>query len=602
MEYTITYITEHADEVPDEPGCYIFKGSGRHLYVGKGKSLKKRLGRYFTGKRLGDPKAVAMLEHAASVELVLTANEAEALLLEMNLINRFQPKYNVSITGFPYIKITGEEFPRVFVTREARDERTGRYIGPFTDAKAVRKTVALTNRAFGLRTCKYDLDRKPPRRPCLDYEIGVCLGPCVGAISAEEYVSVVAKAVKFVTGRRAGVLGELEKRMADAAARLAFEEAAKWRDVVRGLHRAVADQYAVARKNTNADAVVCEVRGDALYGVVLRVREGRLVDRVAVRTDGPAGDALEEFILGHYGAGAEVPPKIAVARGLPARAALVASLAEKRGGPVSVVAPRRGEYHHLVGVAIKNLEYFIEASELSKARRGELGSVFEELGAALALEEPLRRLEMVDISNTGPGSVVGSLVAFRDGVPDKNSYRRYRIRTVRGQDDLAAIAEVAKRRFARVRSGDEGPPDVFLVDGGSSQLGAASRALGAAGFEGQAVAAFAKDPDRLFVAGSRDAAVISKAATLFLARVRDEAHRFAVEYHRKLRGRVTSKSILDDVAGIGPARKKALLRHFRSLEKIMTASVDELRRAPKMTARAARALFDYLHGARGGES
>ncbi len=602
MEYTITYIAEHADEVPDEAGCYIFKAARKPLYVGKAKSLRKRLSQYFTGKRLGDPKAAAMLKHAASVELVLTANETEALLLEMNLIARFRPKYNVSITGFPYIKITAEKFPCVFVTREAHDKRTGRYIGPFTDAKAVRKTVALTNRAFGLRTCKYDLDRKPPRRSCLDYEIGVCLGPCAGAVSAAEYVSLVEKAVKFVTGRRAGVLRELEKRMADAAARLAFEEAAKWRDVLRGLYRAVADQYAVARKNTNADAVVSEVRGDTLYGVVLRVREGRLVDRVAVRTGAPAGNALEEFILGHYGAGAEIPPKIAVARGLPAREALVASLAEKRGGPVSVAAPRRGEYHHLVGVAVKNLEYFIEASELSKARRGELASVFEELGAALALEAPLRRLEMIDISNTGPKSAVGSLVAFQEGVPDKSSYRRYRIRTVRGQDDLAAIAEVTKRRFARIRRGEDGPPDVFLVDGGSSQLGAASRVLAAAGFEGQTVAAFAKDPDRLFVAGSRGAAALSKAATLFLARVRDEAHRFAVEYHRKLRARAAAKSMLDDVAGIGPARKKALLRHFRSLEKIMNASVDELRRAPKMTAASARALFDYLHGARKGES
>ena len=602
MEFRIEDIKNRLAEVPDEAGCYIFKAARKPLYVGKAKSLRKRLSQYFTGKRLGDPKAVAMLKHAASVELVLTANETEALLLEMNLIDRFRPKYNVSITGFPYIKVTEEKFPRVFVTREAHDERSGRYIGPFTDAKAVRKTVALTNRAFGLRTCKYDLDRRPPRRPCLDYEMGVCLGPCAEAISAEEYVSLVEKAVKFVTGRRAGVLGELGKRMADAAARLAFEEAAKWRDVVRGLHRAVADQYAVARKNTNADAVVCEVKGDALYGVVLRVREGRLVDRVAVRTNAPAGNPLEEFILGHYGAGAEIPPKVAVARGLPAREALVASLAEKRGGPVSVVAPRRGEYHHLVGVAIKNLEYFIEASELSKARRGELASVFEELGAALALEGPLRRLEMVDISNTGPKSAVGSLVVFQDGLPDKGSYRRYRIRTVRGQDDLAAIAEVTKRRFARVKSGDEGTPDVFLVDGGSSQLGAASRALAAGGFEGQAAVAFAKEPDRLFVVGSREPAPISEAATLFLARVRDEAHRFAVEYHRKLRARATSKSILDDVAGIGPARKKALLRHFRSLEKIMTASVDELRRAPKMTAASARALFDYLHGARRGES
>jgi excinuclease ABC subunit C len=601
MEYALNILKERMDEVPDEAGCYIFKGRGKPLYVGKAKSLRKRLNQYFRGKRLGDPKAVAMLKRATDVELMLTANETEALLLEMNLINKYRPRYNVSIHGFPYIKITKERFPRVFLTREARDERTGRYIGPITDAKAVRRTVALTNRAFSLRVCKYDLDRKPPRRPCLDYEIGICLGPCAGAVSVEDYKVLLEKAVKFVTGRRAGVMRELEKRMAAAAAALSFEEAAKWRDVIRGLNRAVAEQYAVARKNTNVDAVSCEVRAGKLYGVVLRVREGRLVDRVAVTADAPAGNPLEQFLLSHYGAGAEVPPKIAVARSFSGRSVLAASLAEKRGGVVGIVVPRWGEYAHLVGVAAKNLEYFIEASELSKARRGELVAVFEELGAATALAKPPSRFEMVDISNTGPTSVVGSLVVFDAGVPDKSSYRRYRIRTVAGQDDLAAIAEVAKRRFARVKSGDDQPPDLFLVDGGLNQLTAAARAVVEAGFEGQKVAAFAKDPDRLFVGGSRQAAAISEAATLFLARVRDEAHRFAVEYHRKVRARAASKSILDEVEGIGPTRKKALLKHFGSAKKIMSASLDELARAPKMTTRAAQALFDYLHGARKGE-
>ncbi len=601
MEYALKHLRERMDEVPDEAGCYIFKGRGKPLYVGKAKSLRKRLNQYFSGKRLGNPKTVAMLKRATDVELVLTANETEALLLEMNLINKYRPKYNVSIHGFPYIKITKERFPRVFLTREARDERTGRYVGPFTDAKAVRRTVALTNRAFSLRTCKYDLDRKAPRRPCLDYEIGICIGPCAGAVSVEDYAALLEKAVKFVTGRRAGVIRELEKRMAAAAAALSFEEAAKWRDVIRGLNRAVAEQYAVARKNTNVDAVSCEVRAGKLYGVVLRVREGRLVDRVAVKVDAPAGNPLEQFLLSHYGAGAEVPPKIAVARSFSGRSVLAASLAEKRGGVVGIVVPRWGEYAHLVGVAAKNLEYFIEASELSKARRGELAAVFEELGAATASAEPPGRFEMVDISNTGPKSVVGSLVVFDAGVPDKSSYRRYRIRTVPGQDDLAAIAEVTKRRFARVKRGDDQPPDFFLVDGGLNQLTAAARAVAEAGFEGQKVAAFAKDPDRLFVRGSRQAAAISEAATLFLARVRDEAHRFAVEYHRKVRARAASKSILDEVEGIGPTRKKALLRHFGSVEKIMSASVDELVRAPKMTTRAAQALFDYLHGARKGE-
>jgi excinuclease ABC subunit C len=602
MEYALKELKERIGEIPDEAGCYIFKSRGKPIYVGKAKSLRKRLSQYLAGKRSGDPKAEAMLKRATDVELMLTANETEALLLEMNLINKHRPKYNVSIHGFPYIKITKERFPRVFLTREGRDERTGRYVGPFTDAKAVRRTVALTNRAFGLRTCKYDLDRKPPRRPCLDYEIGICLGPCAGAVSQGDYAALLEKALKFISGRRAGVIRELEQRMAASAAALSFEEAAKWRDVIRGLNRAVADQYAVARRNTNADAAACEVRADKLYGVVLRVREGRLVDRVAVTTGAPAGDALEQFLLSHYGAGAEVPPKIAVARSFPGRGALAASLAEKRGGTVNVFVPRWGEYAHLVAVAAKNLGYYIEASELSKARRGELSAVFEELGAATASARPPSRLEMIDISNIGPKSIVGSLVVFDGGVPDKSAYRLYRVRTVAGQDDLAAVAEVAKRRFARVKRGEDQPPDLFVVDGGPNQLAAAARAIAEAGFEGQTAAAFAKDPDRLFVPGSREAAAISEAATLFLARVRDEAHRFAVEYHRKVRGRAASKSILDEVAGIGPARKKALLRHFGSVEKIMSAPEAELARAPKMTKRAGQALFDYLHGTREGEA
>jgi excinuclease ABC subunit C len=598
MEYPLTELKGRLDELPDEPGCYVFKRRGKPLYVGKAKSLRKRVGQYFSGRSSGDPKAAAMLERATELELILTANETEALLLEMNLINKYRPKYNVSIHGFPYIKITKEKYPRIFVTREGHDVRTGRYVGPFTDASAVRRTVALTNRAFGLRTCAYDLDRNPPRRPCLDYEIGICLGPCADAVTLEDYAVLVEKALKFITGRRSGVMRELEHRMAKAAASLAFEEAAKWRDVIKGLDRAVADQHAVAQRNVNADATACEVRAGKLYGVILRIREGKLVDRVTVATDAPAGNALEQFLLSHYGAGAEVPPKITVTRNFPGRNALAPSLAEKRGGTVAIFVPRWGEYAHLTNVAEKNLRYFIEAAEFSKARRGELAAVFEELAAATGAAEPPRRLEMVDISNLGPKSVVGSLVVFGGGIPDKNSYRRYRVKTISGQDDLAAVAEVTKRRFAKVKNGEEQPPDLFLVDGGPNQLAAAARAAAEAGCGEQTIAAFAKSPDRFFTRGARAAAALSEAATLFLARVRDEAHRFAVEYHRKVRRRGVSKSLLDEVDGIGPVRKKALLKHFGSLKQIMSTSAEELARAPKMSTRAARALFDYLHGAR----
>ncbi|UCH78570.1 MAG: excinuclease ABC subunit C, partial [Candidatus Coatesbacteria bacterium] len=425
MDYVTKELPARWEEIPDEAGCYIFKARGKPLYVGKAKSLRKRLRQYFGGKRPGDPKTAAMLARAREVELVLTANETEALLLEMTLIDRYHPPYNVSLHGFPYIKITKEKFPRLFVTREVPDRRTGKYVGPFTDAKAVRRTVALTNRAFGLRRCQYDLDRQPPSRPCLDYEIGVCVGPCADAITTADYGGRLDKALQFITGRRAGIVRELERRMAEAAAALAFEEAAAWRDVLRGLNRAVADQYAVARRSTNADVAVCEVKGDTLYGVVLRVREGRLVDRVAVKTEVPVGHPLEQFLLSHYGAGAEIPPKIAVPRSFPARAALAVSLEEKRGGPVAVTVPRWGEFAHLIGVAQKNLAYFVEASELDRARRGELEAVFEEVAAATGAPAPLRRAEMIDVSNLGRSAVVGSLAAFTDGIPDKNSYRRY---------------------------------------------------------------------------------------------------------------------------------------------------------------------------------
>ncbi len=343
VEYSLGELKERLAEVPAETGCYIFYERGRPIYVGKAKSLRKRLGQYLSAKATGDPKTVAMLARATGVELLLTANETEALLLEMNLIAKFRPPYNVSIHGFPYIKITKERFPRILVTRESQEPATGRYLGPFTDAKAIRKTVALTNRAFGLRTCKYDFERRPPRRACLDYEMGVCLGPCVDAVNAAAYSSLVARAVKFITGARAGVLAELEKRMAAAAARLAFEEAARWRDVIRGLRRAAAGQYAVVNRRVFADALACRVKGDKLYGVVLRVREGRLVDRLALETAAPAGEPLEEFVLSHYAAGAEVPPKVVVAGRLRGRNALAASLAERRGGAVAVVVPRRGD-------------------------------------------------------------------------------------------------------------------------------------------------------------------------------------------------------------------------------------------------------------------
>lgn len=598
MEFEIGYIAKHLDDVPDEAGCYIFKAGDKPIYVGKAKSLRKRVGQYLGSKPVGDPKTVAMLALATTIEFVVTANETEALLLEMTLIRRLAPKYNITIHGFPHLKITAETYPRIYVTRETPDEGTGRYLGPFTDASAVRRTVELTNRAFKLRMCKHDLDKKPPARPCLDYAMGICLGPCAGSVAPADYGAVVARAVAFITGRRAGVMAELKRRMDRASADMAYEEAAHWRDVIKGLKRAVADQSVVVKRKTDADAFAVEKRGGALYAVVLRVREGLVVDRLAVRTRAPAGDELEEFLLAHYGAGAEVPKTVALPRRLGDGAAVAASLTILRGGAVQVEAPRRGEGARLVGIAAKNLEYFIETSELSRARRGEMAAAFDELARVLGLEAAPRRIEMIDISNTGGKGVVASLVVFQDGIPDKNSYRRYRLKTLTGQDDFGALAEVAGRRFARGRAPGQPLPDVLLVDGGPGQLNAVLGALPEDVRGGVKIASFAKDPDRLFTAGSKRPAPLTETTRLFLARVRDEAHRFAIAYHRKVRGRALTRSLLDDIPGVGPKRKRALLRRFGSLNALAGATVEELAGVGGIPAAAAQAVFEKLHGGR----
>jgi len=583
-------------EIPDGPGCYIFKSGQKLLYVGKAKSLKKRLLQYLGG-RVGDPKTAAMLERAKTVELIITANETEALLLEMTLIERLKPAYNITIHGFPYIKVTKEPFPRVFVTREGHDDSSGKYIGPFTDAGAIRRTVSLTNRAFRLRTCKYELEKKPPARPCLDYEMGKCRGPCApGVASAEDYRDVVERAIRFIIGRRAGVVRDIEKKMREAAARLDFEDAAAWRDVLRGLGRAAAGQAVVGKTRTDADVFAYSPHGAVLYAVILKVREGRLVDRVAFKVAAPAGDPLEELVVSHYGAaGAPIPRVVAVPHSFPGRAAVAATLAQIRGAAVQLVVPRRGEGARLLGLAARNLEYFVETAELSRARRGELAAAFADIGRALDLAAPPSRVEMVDISHTAARETVGSLVRFVGGVPDKSGYRHYRVRAATRGDDLAAVAEVVGRRLARVKAGEEAP-DLLLVDGGPTQLGAALAAAPSAG--GPAVAAFAKDPDRLFGAGGKEPLALSAAARLFLARVRDEAHRFARDYHRKLRGRASVRSILDEVKGIGPVRRKALLKRFGAVTNIMSASTEEIAAVPGVGRRAAGELFGHLHGVR----
>lgn len=600
MEYLLDELATRVAEVPDETGVYLFKADDVPVYVGKAASLRKRLSSYVNPPKGADPKTLAMLEAADAVELIFTRTEAEALLLEANLIARYEPRYNIELRGFPYVKVTKETYPLVAVTREAPGSGA-RFLGPFTDATNLRRNVYLVNRAFGLRTCHYDLDRRPPTRACLDYEMGLCVAPCVGAVTADEYGGSVDDAVRFILGRRTAIFRDLEGRMKEASDGLRFEDAAKLRDMLEALREVARGQVAVTPKKIDRDAVVYKAVDEKVYYVVLRVREGQLVDRFTAVAAAQVGEPLEEFLLSHYGDGSDIPSIIIVSRKVEGVESVEEYLAGLRGGPVSIEKPARGWTARLLDTARKNLRFFVESKSLAAARRGDFDKALEELADVCGVPDgTVGTIEMVDISNTGPTAVVGSLVTFDGGVPDKSRYRRYRVRTVRGQDDFRAISEVVKRRFARIRSDENDAPDVFVVDGGKGQLSAAVEALAGLGFDNQPAAALAKgEPDVLYVRGRPEPAPVSSRVLLILGRIRDEAHRFAVAYHRKLRGRRTTRSILDDVPGVGPKRKRALLRHFGSVEALARATVDELAAVAGMNRPAAEAVFARLHGVLG---
>ncbi|MCP4228912.1 MAG: excinuclease ABC subunit UvrC [bacterium] len=600
MEYRLDELGERLGELPEEPGVYVFRNDDeKALYVGKANVIPKRLQSYAKVKPDGDPKTATMLSEAERVEVIYTHTPSEALLLEMNLIKRYTPRYNISIHGFPYVKISDESFPLLNVSRENPARTPGRFLGPFTDATNLRRTVNLINRAFTLRTCHYDLDKNPPKRACLDYEMGLCDAPCIGVISPDDYMVRIESARKFVEGKRHAIFNDLERRMKKAAADLDYEEAAKYRDMISALRQAARGQRVVSRSTVNLDAAAIEVYGDELYCIVLKVREGLLIDKLEYVISAPAGDTVEAFLLQYYGSGGDIPPVVLLKRKPDDTETITDFLTEKRGGPAKIAKPYRGKKTALLAMAYKNLKYLIESRSIDKARRGELDRAIRTLGESLELTGEPRHIELIDVSNTGPTAVVASLVAFVDGIPDKTRYRRYRIKGLDGQDDFAAIAQVTRRRFKRVKSGEETPPDLFVVDGGKGQLSAAENTLDDIGFPEQPLAAITKgDGDELYVPGKSLPLEIPGDALLLLSRIRDEAHRFAITYHRKLRGKKIQRSILDDVAGVGPRRKKILLRHFGSVEKLAGASPDEIGGVNGIPKNVAKAVYNRLHGGR----
>lgn len=585
--------------LPTEPGVYLFKdAAGEIIYVGKAASLRDRVRSYF--QTTLDPKTQRLMREVSDCEYIVTRTERDALLLEAALIKKHQPRYNIRLKDdkrYPYIKFTDEPFPRIEIAR--RVARDGRYFGPYTSSDAVRETLKILQKIFRLRTCALSLEKIPARqRPCLDHYIGLCDAPCVGAISHEEYEKLVEGATLFLRGRKDDLIEELRARMAEAAERLEFERAARLRDQITALERLFSGQQERVVRPIERDLIGYAVGDGTACVQVFFMRQGRLVGRESFFIEAPADTAPSElltaFVTQYYGKIEQIPREILVPCAVDGSDAIERWLAQRRGGPVRVRTITRGPTRKLLELVAHNAELALRAQALPSLPHDD---ALYELQRVLGLEATPRRIEAYDISNLYGQHAVGSMVVFWDGSPKKSEYRRFRVQTVSGIDDVAMIAEVLERRLERARVGDERflpLPDLILIDGGKGQLRAARRALRQLGCEQIPTIALAKEDEHIFVEGRAQPLVLPREspALQLLQRVRDEAHRFALTYHRAVRRKRFLESALDGIEGLGPARKRKLLERFGSLQGVRRARLDELRAV--LPDAVARRLYDAL--------
>jgi excinuclease ABC subunit C len=587
---------------PDAPGVYLFKDPrGRVLYVGKADVLRDRVRAYF-GPSL-DVRHIRMVERSERVEFAVTGSISEAYLLEANLIKQHKPRYNIRLKddkSYPYVKITlGEDFPRILRTRSLGD-RSARYFGPFANAKSVDQSLDLLQKLFPYRTCKLTIlagdegkgrtvppSALPGGRPCLLFHLKRCTAPCVGNTTKDEYRATIDKSVLFLEGRYETLARATRKEMESAAETLEFERAAALRDRLTAIDRTLDRQEVHAYKGDDFDVLAAATaEGDSVVQL-FRVRDGTIVGRDHFALEGaegaPAAEVIASFLRQHYSAATMLPPEIVTPTTLPDAESLEAFLTERRGGPARLHVPQRGKKRHLAELAERNATDALEQERVRwLADRGKTEVALRELQEALGLEGPPKRIECYDVSHVQGTSVVSSMIVFEDGRPAKSQYRRFRARISDRNDDFTNMRDTLRRRFARSASPEAQSswplPDLIILDGGKGQLSAGLAALADAGRLQIPIAALAKEREELFVPNRPDPIVLPRTAQgLYLVqRIRDEAHRFAVTYHQKVRSRRAVRSILDDIAGVGPARKRALLRKFGSVRAMQEAPVEEL--------------------------
>jgi excinuclease ABC subunit C len=591
------------------PGVYLMKDArGTVIYVGKAMRLRDRVRSYFQSTRHADAKTRELVRQIADFEVIRTDTPTEALILENELIKRHQPRYNVMLKDsktYPYLKITNEEWPRIISTRRIVDDG-GRYFGPYTSAGAAYRTLNLLNRLFPYRKCDKRITGN--EEVCLYYHLHQCTAPCIAAVDRPTYMRAIDGAGMFLNGQADEIVGTLEEEMAQAADAWNFERAAELRDRITAINHVLERQKIVSPNRDNADvvAVARGEGGDAGVQVGF-LRSGRLLGSeffpMQARVDDPPEQILSGFVGQFYADAAVVPPLLMLDHELPEgeRGLVLEWLAGRRGGPVAIVVPKRGRKRELVEMVAKSAAENLEQSRikfLSDEQR--MTAALGELAEALDLPRQPRRIECFDISNLQGTNPVASMIVFQDGRPAKKEYRRFTIKTVEGSNDFAMMREVITRRFRHAASEESDAkwaaiPDLVIVDGGKGQLSAALEGLADAGWSDQAIVALAKENEELFLPGVSEPVVLPRdSQALFLVqRVRDEAHRFAVTFHRQRRSRTTFQSKLDEIPGIGPKRKQALLRRFGSVKGIQNAATEELLAVPGIT----RAVADQIKAA-----
>ncbi len=609
-------IQEELKKLPGRPGVYIMHDEDDHIiYVGKAVSLKNRVRQYFQSSRNKGVKIEQMVTHIRRFEYIVTDSEMEALVLECNLIKEHRPKYNTMLMDdktYPFIKVTtGEAFPRIMLSRRMIKDKA-RYFGPYTSSQAVRDTIDLIHKLFHLRSCSRNLPRDIGKeRPCLNYHIKQCDAPCQGYISQEEYGKAVSEVLHFLNGNYDILLKDLEEKMSAASEALEFEKAIEYRELLNSVKKVAQKQKITDSSGEDRDVLAVASEEEDAVVQVFFIRGGRLIGRdhfyLGISRGEPDSEILNSFIPQYYAGTPYIPGELMLQTEVEDREVLETWLSSKRGQKVTIRVPKKGTKEKLVELARENARMVLSKDkERLKREEGRTIGAVKEIAALLGIES-ITRMEAYDISNTNGFESVGSMVVYERGRPKRNDYRKFKIKGISGADDYGSMREVLTRRFSHgLREREENKqlgkftafPDLILMDGGKGQVNVALQVLEELHLNIPVCGMVKDDHHRtrgLYYQNKEIAVNRDSEAFRLITRIQDEAHRFAIEYHRQLRGKGQVHSILDDIEGIGPARRKALMRQYLSLEDIKKASVEELANVPSMNEKAAESVYKFFH-------